>query len=190
MDRIIPVIAIGVVVILVAGLLVMGIYNGEVSRDQGVQSQWSNVETEYQKRFDLVPQLVSVVKGAASFEQETLNQLTALRSQWQTQTSVSDRMDTANQFESTLSKLLLITENYPELKSNEQFQTLQIQLEGIENRVSVERKKYNDSAREYNTYIRVFPNTFFLGGKELKIFFESTAGSEVAPIVPDDFTNN
>ncbi len=188
-NRILPVVGIIVVVLLLMGVFVMGIYNGEVSRNQNVDAQWSNVETEYQKRFDLVPQLVNVVKGAANFEQETLTQLSELRTQWQTQTNVNDKIETANQFESTLSKLLLVAENYPTLQSNEQFQTLQIQLEGIENRISVERKKYNDTAREYNTYIQVFPNTFFLGGKKAKEYFESAPGSENAPEVPSDFTN-
>ncbi len=189
MNRIIPIIGIIVVVLILLGVFVMGIYNGEVSRDQDVQAQWGNVETEYQKRFDLVPQLVNVVKGAANFEQETLTQLSELRTQWQSQTNVNDKIETANQFESTLSKLLVVAENYPALQSNEQFQTLQIQLEGIENRISVERKKYNDTAREYNTYIRVIPNSFFVGGKELKEYFDSAPGSEDAPEVPSDFTN-
>lgn len=188
-NRILPIIGIVVVVLILMGVFVMGIYNGEVSRNQTVDAQWGNVETEYQKRFDLVPQLVNVVKGAANFEQETLVQLSELRTQWQTQTETNEKIATANQFESTLSKLLLVAENYPVLQANEQFQTLQIQLEGIENRISVERKKYNDTAREYNTYIQVFPNAFFLGGKEAKEYFESAPGSENAPEVPSDFTN-
>lgn len=182
-------IGIVVVVLLLLGVYVVGIYNGEVSRDQDVQAQWANVETEYQKRFDLVPQLVNVVKGAANFEQETLTQLSELRTQWQTQTNVNDKIETANQLEATLSKLLFVAEAYPTLQANEQFQTLQIQLEGIENRISVERKKYNDTAREYNRYINVIPNSFLLSGKEQKEYFESAPGSENAPEVPSDFTN-
>lgn len=189
MDRIVPIAAIVVIVALIAGLWVMGIYNGEVVRDQDVQKSWANVESEYTRRFDVIPQLVNVVTGAASFEQETLTQLTALRSQWQTQTNQSDKIATANQFESTLSKLLLITENYPELKSNENFLELQAALEGTENRISVERKRFNDSVREYNVYIRLFPNSMLLSGKSEKGYFDAPEGAEEAPDVPVDFTN-
>ena len=180
---------IGVLIIVGAVLWTMGIYNGEVSRFQGVNAQWGNVETEYQKRFDLVPQLVNVVTGAASFEQETLTKLSALRTQWQTQTSVSQRIETANEFETTLSKLLVVAENYPTLQSNEQFNTLQIQLEGIENRISVERKRYNDAVREYNTYIALFPNALLLGGKTPVDYFNAPDAASNAPDVPNDFTN-
>lgn len=188
-NRMLPIIGIVVVALILIGVFVVGIYNGEIQRDAAVDGQWANVETEYQKRFDLVPQLVNVVKGAANFEQETLTQLSTLRTQWQTQTNVNDKIETANQFESTLSKLLVVAENYPTLQANEQFQTLQIQLEGIENRISVERKKYNGVAGEYNVYVRIFPNSFILGAKEPKAFFNSDEGSENAPEVPSDFTN-
>ncbi len=178
-----------VAIVLVLGLWVMGVYNGEVVRNVQADGAWANVETEYQKRFDLVPQLINVVTGAASFEQETLTELSALRTQWQSQSNVNDQIETANQFESTLSKILVLAENYPVLQANEQFQTLQIQLEGIENRISVERKRYNDAAGEYNTYVRLFPNSMLLGPKTPKPFFEAAAGSDVAPVVPTDFTN-
>jgi LemA protein len=167
----------------------MGIFNGEVTRNQGVNAQWANVESEYQRRFDLVPQLVNVLTGAASFEQETLTKLSQLRTQWQTQTSVNDKVQTANEFESTLSKLLVVAENYPILQSNEQFQQVGIQLEGNENRISVERKRYNDSVKEYNTYIQLFPNAFFLSGKTPFDYFDSSPGSDTAPTIPTDFTN-
>lgn len=189
MDRIIPVAAIIVIIALVAGLWIMGIYNGEVVRDQDVQKSWANVESEYTRRFDMIPQLINVVTGAASFEQETLTQLTALRSQWQTQTNPADKIETANQFESTLSKLLVTVEAYPDLKSNENFLELQAALEGTENRISVERKRYNDSVREYNVYIQLFPNSMVLSGKSQKEYFEAPAGAENAPVVPTDFTN-
>lgn len=189
MDRIIPVALIIGAIALIGIFWVMGIYNGEVVLNQNVEKSWANVESEYTRRFDLVPQLVSVVTGAASFEQETLTQLTALRSQWQTQTAQSEKIATANQFESTLSKLLLITENYPELKSNQNFLELQATLEGNENRISVERKRFNDAVREYNIYIQLFPNSIVLSGKSQKDYFDAPAGAESPPEIPTDFTN-
>ncbi|MEK6970477.1 MAG: LemA family protein [archaeon] len=189
MDRIIPIAVVVGAVVLIGVFWVMGIYNGEVRLDQDVEKSWANVESEYTRRFDLVPQLINVVTGAASFEQETLTQLTALRSQWQTQTNQADKIETANQFESTLSKLLVITENYPELKSNENFLELQASLEGNENRISVERKRYNDAVREYNVYIHLFPNSFLLAGKAEKDYFNAPPGADAPPVVPTDFTN-
>lgn len=176
------------VLILVLGMWVTGIYNGETIREQSVNGAWGNVEVQYQRRFDLIPNLVNVVKGVAGFEQETLTQLTELRSQWQTQTNVNDRINTANQFESTLSKLLVITENYPELKATAAFQDLMVQLEGTENRISTERTRYNDAVREYNTYIQLIPNNIFVGGNALKTYFVSADGANVVPTVPTDFT--
>ncbi len=176
------------VLILVIGMWATGIYNGETVREQNVNGAWSNVEVQYQRRFDLIPNLVNVVKGVAGFEQETLTQLTQLRSQWQTQTSVNDRINTANQFESTLSKLLVITENYPELKATAAFQDLMVQLEGTENRISTERTRYNEAVKEYNTYIQLIPNSIFVGGNALKTYFESADGANVVPTVPTDFT--
>ncbi len=176
------------VLILVIGMWVVGIYNGETVRNQAVQGAWSNVEVQYQRRFDLIPNLVNVVKGEAGFEQDTLTQLTALRSQWQTQTNVNDKIETANQFESTLSKLLLITENYPTLQATQAFQDLMVSLEGTENRISTERVRYNATAGEYNIYISLIPNNFFVGGKPLKKFFESAPGADTVPTVPSDFS--
>lgn len=181
-------IAIVGLLILVIGMWAVGIYNGETVREQNVISAWGNVEVQYQRRFDLIPNLVNVVKGVAGFEQETLTQLTQLRSQWQTQTSVNDRINTANQFESTLSKLLIITENYPELKATQAFQDLMVQLEGTENRISTERTRYNDAVREYNTYIQLIPNNIFVGGNAAKTYFESADGANTVPTVPTDFT--
>lgn len=176
------------VLILVIGMWVVGIYNGETIREQDVMGAWGNVEVQYQRRFDLIPNLVNTVKGVAGFEQETLTELTALRSQWQTQTNVNDRINTANQFESTLSKLLVITENYPELKATQAFQDLMVQLEGTENRISTERTRYNAAVGEYNKYISLIPNNFFVGGNALKPFFQSAEGANVVPTVPTDFT--
>lgn len=185
----VPKVGLIVVLVLVLGAWVAGIYNGEVSRDQSAQGQWSNVEVQYQRRFDLIPGLVNTVKGAVGGEQETLVKLTQLRSQWQTQTNPDDRVNTANEFESTLSKLLLITENYPVLQSQQTFKDLMVSLEGTENRVSTERTRYNEAVKEYNTYIRLFPNSLLLGGKQPKEYFNSAPGSETPPEIPTDFTS-
>jgi len=180
--------AAGIVIILIVGMWVVGIYNGETVREQQVNGAWANVEVQYQRRFDLIPNLVNTVKGVAGFEQDTLTELTKLRSQWQTQTNVNDRINTANQFESTLSKLLVISENYPELRATEAFQDLMVQLEGTENRISTERTRYNGAVGEYNIYISLIPNSIFVGGNALKPFFESDEGASAAPTVPSDFT--
>ncbi len=178
-----------VVIVLILGMYVVGITNGEVKLDNDVKAQFANIETQYQRRFDLIPNLVNTVQGVAGFEQETLTELTRLRSQWQTAPTQNEKVAAANQLESTISKLLLVTENYPQLQATEAFRDLMVQLEGTENRISVERTRYNDKAREYNTYIKLFPNSIFVGGKAEKPFFESTPGAENPPSVPTDFTN-
>lgn len=177
-----------IVIILLAGMYVVGITNTEVKLNNDVQAQYANVETQYQRRFDLIPNVVNTVKGTAGFEQETLTKLTALRSQWQTAPTPEAKVDAANQLESTLAHLLVISENYPTLQSTQAFQDLIVTLEGTENRISVERTRYNDVARQYNTYIHSFPNTIFLGGKTDKAFFQAAAGAQNAPTVPTDFT--
>ncbi|QQR92953.1 MAG: LemA family protein [Candidatus Iainarchaeum archaeon] len=177
-----------VVLVLIVGMYVVGITNGEVKLDNDVRAQFANIETQYQRRFDLIPNLVNTVQGVAGFEQETLTELTRLRSQWQTAPTSDAKVQAANQLESTISKLLLITENYPQLQATQSFQDLMVQLEGTENRISVERTRYNDKAREYNTYIKVFPNSIFLGGKTEKPYFQAAAGAENPPVVPTDFT--
>ncbi len=177
-----------IVILLLVGMYVIGITNGEVRLDNDVKAQFANIETQYQRRFELIPNLVNTVQGVAGFEQETLTKLTELRSQWQTAPTANAKVETANQLESTISKLLLITENYPQLQATEAFRDLIVQLEGTENRISVERTRYNDKAREYNTFIKLFPNSIFVGGKAEKPFFQSAAGAQIAPTVPTDFT--
>ncbi|MDP2666771.1 MAG: LemA family protein [Candidatus Diapherotrites archaeon] len=181
-------VGIAVVLVLFLGLWVMGIYNGATQRDLAVDGEWANVQADYQRRVDLIPNLVNTVKGVAGFEQETLTEITQLRTQWQQGGTVDSQVQTANQLESTLSKIILTFENYPELTATQAFRDLMAQLEGTENRISVSRKRYNDAVREYNTYIRLIPNSFFVGDREAKPFFESVAGAENAPIVPTDFT--
>ncbi len=173
-------------------------YNKMVSLDEGVQAQWANVEDAYQRRADLVPNLVNTVRGAADFEKSTLEAVIDARSK-----ATSVNIDPANltpeaieQFQtaqsglnSALSRLLVTVERYPELKATANFLELQAQLEGTENRISVERKRFNDSAGSYNAYIRKFPQVIYSGmlGFESKGYFKAEVGAESAPDVSFDF---
>jgi LemA protein len=162
--------------------------------DEGVQAAWSQVENVYQRRADLIPNLVATVKGYASHEQQTLEGVISARSK-ATQITVNPEDLTSEQMEkfqkaqgelgSALGKLLAITENYPDLKANTNFLELQAQLEGTENRIAVERKKFNDAARVYNTTIRQFPKNIVAGmfGFEKKPYFEAAEGAQEAPKV-------
>ena len=186
---------------LIAGAVVLFIvvwgvsgYNGMVSQDEAVNNKWANVETQYQRRSDLIPNLVSTVKGYAKHESETLEAVMAARSQ-ATQVKIDPSNCTPQQLAqyqkaqgdvtTALSKLLAITENYPDLKANQNFLELQSQLEGTENRINVARKDFNDAAKEYNVAIRRFPKSILAGmfGFEKKNYFEAEAGAEKAPKV-------
>ena len=177
----------GIVVLLVLIVVatVWGSYNNLVRLDQGADNAWANVETQYQRRVDLIPNLVNVVESYAQFEQETLTQITALRSQWQMSASVEQQVQTTNQLESAISKLLLISENYPDLKASEQFRSLSDNLAETENMVAVARTRYNDAVRQYNTATKTFPSGMIAGwfGFSERTYFQAASGSEVAPIV-------
>ncbi|MFH0961416.1 MAG: LemA family protein [archaeon] len=171
--------------VLLSALWIGGTYNSLVSLQEGVNNKWAQVETQYQRRVDLIPNLVATVKGAANFEAGTLEELTRLRSQWQTAGTVDAKVETANQIESAISKLLVITENYPQLTATQNFQSLQDELANTENKVAVERGRFNDALREYNTKVRVFPTNLVAGmfGFGQKNYFESAEGAENAPTV-------
>lgn len=185
-----------VVVIGVVGLsLAMwigGVYNSMVSKDEGVKTAWSQVENQYQRRADLVPILVNTVKGYASHESSTLEAVTQARAN-ATKVTVdikdADSLAKYNQAQgelsSALSKLLAVTEAYPELKANQNFLELQAQLEGTENRISVERKQYNEVVQDFNVFIRQFPNILLSGlfGFKPAALFEAQEGTDVAPKV-------
>lgn len=171
-----------------------GKYNEMVNREEQVTSQWAQVENVYQRRADLIPNLVNTVKGYADFEQETLTQVIEARSKATAVNVNADNLTPENiqQFQqaqeglsSALSRLMVVVERYPDLKANQNFLQLQSQLEGTENRIAVERKKFNDETREYNKYIRMFPQTLLAGmyGFEAKGYFEAVAGAENAPEV-------
>lgn len=191
----------GLVILIAAAAVVLGIffwfqgnYNNMVKMDEGVQAAWSQVENVYQRRADLIPNLVATVKGYASHEQQTLEGVISARSK-ATQITVNPEDLTSEQLAkyqkaqgelgSALGKLLAITENYPDLKANTNFLELQAQLEGTENRIAVERKKFNDAARVYNTTIRQFPKNIVAAmfGFEKKPYFEAQEGAEQAPKV-------
>lgn len=169
-------------------------YNSLVSQDEKVGAAWSNVENQYQRRADLIPNLVNTVKGYASHEKETFEAVTNARTK-ATQTTVDidqltpETMKAYQQAQgevgSALSRLLAITEAYPELKANENFKELQAQLEGTENRISVERHNFNETAQSYNTAIRRFPKNIVAGlfGFEKRPYFEAQEGAEKAPEV-------
>ena len=182
------------VVILVIALWGISGYNGLVSMDENVNGKWANVETQYQRRSDLIPNLVSTVKGYAKHESQTLEAVMAARSQ-ATQVKIDPSNCTPQQLAqyqkaqgdvtTALGKLLAITENYPDLKANQNFLELQSQLEGTENRINVARKDFNDSAKEYNTSLRRFPRNIIASmlGFEKRNYFEAEAGAEKAPKV-------
>jgi LemA protein len=185
-----------IIIAVIAVIAVYGVssYNSMVSQEEAVGTAWSNVENQYQRRADLIPNLVNTVKGYAAHEKETFDAVVSARAK-ATQTTVSiddltpEKMEAYQRAQgevgSALSRLLAVTENYPELKANENFQTLQAQLEGTENRISVERRNFNDVAREYNTSIRRFPKNIFAGmfGFEKRPYFEAQEGTEKAPEV-------
>lgn len=181
-------IILGVVVLLIVGF-VWSTYNKLVTANEAVDGQWAQVETQYQRRFDLIPNLVESVKEIMDQEQEIFGQLAEARSKYAGAASVNEKAEAATQVESALGRLLVIMENYPELKSADTVQTLMAQLEGTENRVSVERKRFNDAVRTFNTMIKRFPTNMLAGmfGFGEKAYFEAAEGAEVAPTV--DFNN-
>lgn len=185
-----------ITIVVIALVAIWGIssYNGLVSMDENVSNQWANVETQYQRRSDLIPNLVNTVKGYAKHESETLESVMAARSQ-ATQVKIDPSNCTPQQLAAyqkaqgdvttALGKLLAITENYPDLKANQNFLELQSQLEGTENRINVARKDFNDTAKKYNTSLRSFPRNIVASmfGFEKRNYFEAEAGAEKAPKV-------
>ena len=165
--------------------LVVGTYNGLVKGDEAVKAQWSNVESSYQRRFDLVPNLVATVQGAANFEKSTLTDIVEARSAWANSKTIGDKVQAASGLDSAISRLLVTVESYPQLTATQGFQDLQVQLEGTENRINVERNRYNDVVKDYNVKLRTFPNVLFAGmfGFSEEKSFEAQNGAENAPKV-------
>jgi len=174
-------------------------YNTLVSLEEGVNSAWAQVENQYQRRADLIPNLVKTVEGAANFEKGVLTEVTELRSRVGQMKLNADDLNDPEKFamyqkaqdnlSGALSRLLVVTENYPDIKANQNFLALQSQLEGTENRISVERKKFNDAVQRYNTESRSFPTVIMakiFGFKE-KPYFKGKEGTENTPDVKFDF---
>ena len=185
-----------IVIVVIVLIAIWGItsYNGMVKMDESVSTAWSNVENQYQRRSDLIPNLVNTVKGYASHKKEPFQAVVDARSKaTQMQISADDltpeKMQAYQKAQgevgSALSRLLAITEAYPDLKANENFKELQAQLEGTENRINVARKNFNDAAQAYNTSIRRFPKSIFASvfGFEKRTYFEAAEGTEKAPEV-------
>lgn len=189
----VTIIAIVAVVAIIAFWAISG-YNSLVGMDENVSNQWANVETQYQRRADLIPNLVNTVKGYAAHEKETLEGVMAARSQATqikldptdlTPEKLAEYQKAQGQLATVLGRLLAITENYPDLKANQNFLELQAQLEGTENRINVARKNFNDAAKTYNTTIRRFPKNILAGmfGFDKRAYFEAAEGAEQAPQV-------
>lgn len=188
-------IVIGILGVVVLLVLVSGCgYNGLVKMDEDVKTKWSNVETQYQRRSDLIPNLVSTVKGAAKFEQGTLTAVIEARASASKITIDPDKLNAENiekyqqaqgQITQALGKLMVLTENYPELKATQQFSDLSAQLEGTENRITVSRKDFNESVQVFNTKVRSFPTNLTAGifGFSVKTPFKADAGAQNAPKV-------
>src|SRR5215472_12824767 len=183
-----------VVIIGLIGLICVGAYvntkNTLVSKNEAVKAAWSQVDIVLQRRADLIPNLVETVKGYAQQEQTVFGDIAKARSALLSAGSPQEKIASNNQLDGAIGRLLLVVENYPQLKSNENFMRLQDELAGTENRISLERKRYNDTLRDYNTYVQQFPASVFAGWAGFKpndAYFQASEGSRVAPKV--DFSN-
>ena len=184
-----------IIVAVIVGLSTLGTYNSLVAEEENVTQQWAQVENQYQRRADLVPNLVVTVKGYAEYESEVLQAVTASRSQvgsMKISPEILNNPAAFAQFQqaqdgltSALSRLMVVVERYPDLKANQNFLDLQKQLEGTENRISVARMRFNEAAQSYNTRVRQFPGNIFarIFGFQQKAYFESAPGTEKPPVV-------
>lgn len=186
-----------IILIVIAVLAVIwgvSAYNGLVTMDENVNTEWANVETQYQRRADLIPNLVNTVKGYAAHESETLESVIAARSKATqitidpanlTPEKLAEYQEAQGAVTNALGKLLAISESYPDLKANQNFLELQAQLEGTENRINEARRKFNNVAKEYNTAIRRFPKSILAGmfGFDKRAYFEAAEGAQNAPVV-------
>ncbi len=180
-------IALIVVVVVIIGLIasVFGSYNTLVSLDEEVNTQWANVESKLQRRFDLIPNLVESVKGAMAQEKEVFTAIADARAKMAGAGSTDERVQASNELEGALSRLLVVVENYPELKSNQNVTALMDELAGTENRISTERDRYNEVVKKYNSKVRSFPTNILAGifNFDQRPYFEATQGAETAPQV-------
>jgi len=173
------------VVVLIAGFFI-GRYNSFVTEENAVDEAQANVETQLQRRFDLIPNLVESVKGIFDQEQDVFDAIAEARTQYDgSSAGSSERVEAANNYESAIGRLLVVVENYPDLRSQENVSQLMDELAGTENRISVERRRYNEIATDFNNLIETFPNNFIAGlfGFDEKTLFEAAEGAEDAPVV-------
>ncbi len=194
---------IAVIVVVVILLIIVGkgigTYNNIIALEEGVKAQWAQVENTYQRRFDLIPNLVSTVQGEANFEKSTLTEVMEMRSRMGGTVKLDESLmndeaalkrfqEMQGSLGGALQRLMAVSENYPDLKSNKSFQELRVQLEGAENRIAVERKRYNETVKEFNTTIRQFPTNIVAGfaGASPKALFSADAGASTAPKVQFD----
>lgn len=180
-------IVLGVVIaaVVVIALYLVGTYNSLVKGREGVDAAWAQVETQYQRRFDLIPNLVESVKSVLKQEQKVFGDLAEARAKYSGAKTTEDKVAAVNQVEGALSRLLVIVENYPQLKSAETVQTFMAQLEGTENRISVERSRYNETVKGYNIQVKVFPTNVVAGwfGFEPRTMFEAVTAAKEVPKV-------
>ncbi|MBU2052192.1 LemA family protein [Patescibacteria group bacterium] len=169
----------------VIGLSLMGTYNDLVTKSQGIDGQWAQVETQYQRRFDLIPNLVNSVKGIFTQEKEVFGQIAEARTRYSGAQTVDAKAQAATEVESALGRLLVIVENYPQLQSNRAVQGLMDELAGTENRISVERKRFNDLVRVYNTTVKRFPTNLIANmfNFQARAYFEAVEQAATAPEV-------
>ena len=194
----IAVIVVAVILLIIVGKGI-GTYNNIIALEEGVKAQWAQVENTYQRRFDLIPNLVSTVQGEANFEKSTLTEVMEMRSRMGGTVKLDESLmndeaalkrfqEMQGSLGGALQRLMAVSENYPDLKSNKSFQELRVQLEGAENRIAVERKRYNETVQAYNTTIRQFPTNIVAGfaGASPKALFSADAGASTAPKVQFD----
>ena len=174
-----------VLVVIIIALSLMGVYNSLVSKSQAIDAQWAQVETQYQRRYDLIPNLVNAVKGMMKQEQTVFQAIDDARAKYGSATTVDAKAEAAGQVETSLGRLIAVMENYPDLKSSQTVINLMDELAGTENRISVERRRYNDLVQDYNTQIKTFPTNMMAGmfGFTPKQYFQSVTGADQAPKV-------
>ena len=177
-----------IAIVAIVAIYLASYYNSFISKDQAVQSQWAQVENQFQRRFDLIPNLVNAVQGILTQEQQIFGDLAEARTRYAGAQGVSDRVNAANEVERALGRLLVIMENYPQLRSSENIQSLQADLAGTENRIAVERGRFNEKIQDYNNAVKRFPGNLMAGifGFDEKPYFESASGAEKAPEVKLD----
>jgi len=173
------------IVIIIIGLWFIGTYNSFIVLTQDIDKQWGQVETQYQRRVDLIPNLVSSATGYMQFERSLLEELTSLRSQWTSATTAEEKVEAANALDSAIGRLLMVVENYPELKSIQAVLDLMDEIAGTENRIAVERSRFNNMVRNYNIGIKMFPSNMLANmfGFTERSYFQAEEGAEEAPEV-------